>query len=346
MAEFIGFQPNDFFNTKLYTGNNSTNAITGVGFEPALTWLKYRNGTSTQTVQASTLGDYYLSTNGLDGKTAAPNWDSFDADGFTVSGTNSNYNASGNAYVSWNWKAGTTSGITGGTITPTSYDINTTSGIGMYQYAGSGTNGATIAHGLGVAPEMVFLKRTSGSAAWYFGHHRLNGGTNAWNYGMFLNDTAAEAADTGFYNTAPTSSVVTLGNVSTTNNSGQDYMMYAFVGKKGYSKFGGFTGNSNADGPFIYTGFRPAFFCVKRRDAPNKNWAMWDDKRDPYNVAKTALWADTTGAETVSGYKIDFCSNGIKIRENHGDWNTGEMVYMAFAKSPIVSSNDIPGVAR
>ena len=85
MAEFIGFQPNDFFNTKLYTGNNSTNAITGVGFEPALTWLKYRNGTSTQTVQASTLGDYYLSTNGLDGKTAAPNWDSFDADGFTVS---------------------------------------------------------------------------------------------------------------------------------------------------------------------------------------------------------------------------------------------------------------------
>jgi len=358
MAAYISFQPSDYFSTKLYTGDDtSPKTITGVGFQPDITISTSRNVSMAKFVWDAVRGggaDKELCTNatsqeGGEDADAYGYLSAFASDGYTVTAgsINDNFvNDSSSNYVSWNWKAGTTSGISGGTITPTAYSINTTSGIGIYQYDGNGTNGATIAHGLGAVPHMIWIKCTSTSTDWYFSHHNLNGGTTPWNYAMNLNTTSAEYADTGLYDTAPTSSLVTVGNVTNTNNSGKSYMMYVFVGKKGYSKFGGFTGNSNADGPFIYTGFRPAFFCVKRRDAANKNWAMWDDKRDPYNVATTALWADTTGTETSSNYKIDFCSNGIKIRENHGDWNTGEMVYMAFSEFPSVSSNDVAGVAR
>ena len=271
MAEYISFQPSDFFSTKLYTGNDSTNAITGVGFQPDFTWLKYRNGTSTQTLQSSVIGDYYLSSANQDGKTAAPNWDSFDSDGFTVLGTNSNYNASGYSYCSWNWKAGTTSGISGGTITPTAYSINTTSGIGMYEYDGNGTNGATIAHGLGAVPHMIWIKSTSNTTDWYCSHHNLNNSTNPWNYAYALNTTGADYADTGLYDTAPTSSLVTIGNVTNTNNSGKSYLMYVFVGKSGYSKFSVYKGTGNADGAFVYTGFRPAWFMAINSDSAGSN---------------------------------------------------------------------------
>ena len=344
MAEYISFQPSDFFSTKLYTGTGSSNAITGVGFQPDFTWIKDRvSANSNQLVDAVRgVSNIAFSDDQAAEVTDAAGLTAFGADGFTVN-TRSGMNTDTNTYVSWNWKAGTTSGLTGGTITPSAYSINTTSGFSAIAYTGTTTGGETIPHGLGVAPDMVIVKKLSTTSDWKVYHSGVDA-TAPQDYALTLNTTAARDDSVGpWYDTAPTSTLVTLG---TDNNSDSvTYIAYCFASIKGYSKLGAYTGNGNADGSFVYTGFRRSFVMVKK--TAGESWAIIDDKRLGYNVANYQLFANATSIDTTET-RADIVSNGFKVRTTNGEYNTdtGTYVYAAFAEFPIVSSNDVPGTAR
>ena len=346
MAEYISFQPSDFFNTKLYTGTGSSNAITGVGFQPDFSWVKQRNGTQNHKLQDAVRGSTtVIQTNTTAGEsTVSTGMTSFDSDGFTV-GTDAGYNGNTDTYVSWNWKAGTTSGLSGGTITPSSYSINTTSGFGIYAYTGTGSTG-TIAHGLGAVPGCIIVKNLDATAEWQSYQQGIDA-TAPEDYTLQLSaDGARFDTDTRWNDTAPTSSVFTLAGNDTVNGSAVDYIAYVFTEKKGYSKFGSYTGNGVADGAFIYTGFRPAWIMLKISNTTG-DWYLYDSKRVGYNVDNDSLFPNSSQAEATSD-DLDIMSNGFKLRSTNGqingDGNT--IIYAAFAEFPIVSSNDVPTVAR
>jgi len=339
---YISFQPKDFFNPKLYTGTGASNAITGVGFQPDFTWIKQRDGTYYNVVVDAVRGaTNYVYTNATNAEaTDSAFVSSLDADGFTV-GTNSNTNNNTSTYVSWNWKAGTTSGLTGGTITPTAYSINTTSGFGVYAYTGTGAT-ATIAHGLGVAPRCMMFKELGGTAAWMVYHEDLGNGS-----ALILNTNATKQNGSTYFNdTSPTSSVFTVGSNGQVNGSTQTYIAYVFANVKGYSKLGSYTGNGNADGPFVYTGFRPAFVLAKKYSGID-DWGLFDSKREGFNPENDVFYPNLAGTE-VDNDSIDILSNGFKARvtSNWINQAAGTYIYMAFAEFPIVSSNDVPTVAR
>ena len=204
----------DYFNTKLYTGNGSTNAITGVGHQPDWTWIKVTNESGDHGLWDSVRGvSKRIQSNENSAETTTSGVTAFGTDGFTM-GSNSSYNGSSKPYVSWNWKAGTTSVPSGGSITPSAVSINTTSGFGIYKYTGVSGSSATIAHGLGVAPELVIVKKTSGNESWPV-YHSGNTSEPATEY-LHLNTTAATAdADNRWYDTKPTSSLITVGDYET-----------------------------------------------------------------------------------------------------------------------------------
>ena len=344
MAAYIGFQPSDFFNTKLYTGTGSELTVSGVGFQPDLTWLKNRSAAQHYQLYDAVRGAgkvIYSNLNNIQG-TVTQNLKSFTSDGYVL-GTDGSVNTNNQNFVSWNWKAGTTSGISGGTITPSAYSINTTSGFGIYNYAGTGSNG-TIAHGLSSAPKMVICKRIAGDT----------GDWNSWNEGMTsgsyyinLNTNGAEVSNTAVWNsTIPSSTVVSLGTYAAVNASGSTYIMYAFSEVKGFSSMGVYTGNGNVNGSFIYTGFKPAFVSLKKTDGSG-DWYTYDDKRLGYNADNNALYLDLDNAESTSE-DIDILSNGFKLRSTNGEINGsgGKYIYMAWAEQPIVSSNSKAGTAR
>ena len=341
----------DYFNTLLYTGNGSARTITGVGFQPDWVWVKERNSTNFHyvydVVRGNNLNVYTNATDADTNVTSALGGGGIGSqasDGFNiVSGTSNtnNVNTSSNTYVSWNWKAGTTSGLSGGTITPSSYSINTTSGFGIYTYTGTGSAG-TIAHGLGSTPKMIIVKCRSDADTWAVYHEDVG----ATKY-LELDTTAAAQTSTQPWNdTAPTSSVFTVGNWSATNGSSRTYVAYCFVEKAGYSKFGSYTGNGSTNGPFIYTGFKPSWLMVKRYDGGANNWLILDNKRDSTNQMGKGLLPDSTAAE-ATGYNCDFLSNGFKFRLSgsgeNGSSNT--YIYMAFGQS-LVGTNNIPCTAR
>ena len=348
MAAYISFQPTDFFNTKLYSGTGSSNAVTGVGFEPDFVWIKNRTDTSNHRAFDAVRGANKRLTPNTNGAetTTTQELMSFDSNGFTV-GTETDVNSSSHTFASWNWKAGTTSGLTGGTITPSSYSINTTSGFGIYKYTGTGSAG-TIAHGLGVAPTMMIVKKTNTTGDWYVYHKDMPSGNG---YHLRLNATSAEASGTEWNSTNPTSTVFSLGANSNVNASGATFIAYVFAPVKGFSKFGGYTGNGNANGTFIYTGFRPAFVLIKATFG--EAWNIWDDKRNTptgsKNVNYTVLQPSNANAEGTGGAQaIDMLSNGFKTRNSSDEINksANTYVYAAFAEFPFVSSNSKAGVAR
>tara|TARA_R110002020_G_scaffold258804_1_gene472660 strand:+ start:764 stop:1816 length:1053 start_codon:yes stop_codon:yes gene_type:complete len=350
MAAYISFQPSDFFNTTLYTGNGTAIgsgglAVTGVGFQPDFTWIKNRDTT-----------DNYILTDAVRGATNYVNCDrtniqatnaesltTWGADGFTL-GNHAAVNTSAEAYVSWNWKAGTTTGLSGGTITPTAYSINTTSGFGIYQYDGNSTSGATIAHGLGAVPQLVIVKCLDAAENWATGQVGF-----AFTQWMPLDTSGTPTTTAVTWNdTAPTSTLITLGDNALVNtHTTLGYIMYAFAEKRGFSKFGVYTGNNNVEGPMIYTGFRPAWVLFKRIDS-SENWSLYDNKRGPRNVISLGLRPNLDLAESSYGgaNAVDFLSNGFKIREGGTNINNGTYIYSAFAEYPLVSSNSKSGVAR
>ena len=342
-----------FFNTKLYTGTGSSLANTGVGFQPDFTWIKSRSAATDHALYDSVRGttkDITSNTDGLE-TTQSTGLTTFGSDGFTV-GALAKLNTSSATYAAWNWKAGTTgSGTTTGLGTGKaySYSVNTTSGFSITKYLGNSTTGHTIPHTLGVVPKMLFVKKLTSA---YAADWRYGSGMIGWDKVMFLNTTAAATAYTsgeGWNGTAPTSSVFTLGNDSTMNATDVSYIAYVFADKQGYSKFGSYVGNANNDGPFIYTGFKPAFVMIKITTAVN-DWNVWDNKRDPINTSGGAhirFRINTNEAENPNSDGFDILSNGFKIRNTYSEWNaSGTLIYAAFAESPLVNSKGVPNNAR
>ena len=334
-----------FHSDNIWDGTGSSQTIS-CGFQPDITWVKCRNQAYSNRVADSARG--YTKTL-ITNSTAAENasagtvMSGTTSDGFTVV-SDAGSNNSGDKYVGWSWKAGTTTGLTGGTITPTAYSISTTAGQSVIAYTGNVTSGATIPHGLGVTPQMIIIKNLTDVDSWVVYHESL-GNTK------FLElDTngAVSTATNRFNDTSPTSAVFSVGDSGGVNGSGKYLIAYCFATIQGYSKFGTYTGNGNADdGPFIYTGFRPAFLICKRTDGAN-NWKGTDDKRQPnYNLNNKTFNLDTAGVESTED-NCDYLSNGFKLRRNGNDVNGSgyTYIYAAFSEFPIVSSNDVPTVAR
>ena len=335
----------DYFNTKLYTGNGSTQSITGVGFQPDWTWIKQRNGTGWHNVYDAVRGSTKrLQTNDTGAESTITNSiTSFDSDGFSL-GSNGDTNGSSNTTVAWNWKAnGTGSANTDGTINST-VSVNTTAGFSIVSYTGNATAGATIGHGLGSAPSMIIAKRRSAVENWGV-YHKSMGASKYIN----LDTTTAEQSSTSRWNgTEPTSSVFSVNTHASVNGSGDTYIAYCFAEKTGYSKFGSYTGNGSASsGTFIYTGFKPAFVMVKRTDSTS-NWLLYDNRREGYNQTNDYLNPDNSNAEGGGDNYLDLLSNGFKTRVASQSINVSgaSYIYMAFAEAPLVGSNNVPCTAR
>jgi len=341
-----------YFNPVIYTGTGSSNARTGVGFQPDLTWIKNRDVADfhvwTDAVRGATK---YLKTNTYTSVnvTDVESLKSFDSDGFTV-GTMNEVNTNTEKFVAWNWKAGTTTGIAGSpSITPTSYSFNQTAGFSIIKYVGNATLGATIPHGLSAAPEFVICKSTTATEAWSTGHQGLNEGTTPWNYAVALSSTNDEYPSISYWNnTAPSSTLVTLGNGGGQNYNGATVMAYCFTPIQGFSKFGRYTGNGNVDGTFIYTGFRPAFvMCKQAGTVSSSSWMLYDSKREGINEENAYLEPNSTQEEYLT-VDIDILSNGFKLRDTAASVNNsaGSYVYIAFAEAPFVNSSGVPVNAR
>jgi len=252
-------------------------------------------------------------------------------------------------------KAGTTSGLSGGTITPSAYSINTTSKFGIYKYTGNATGSQTIAHGLGATPSCVIFKQTSGSEQWRV--HFMKA-PNPYTKMLLWNDVAAEGSQSNGLS-AVSSTTITFGSDGAYNASGGEYICYVFCDVAGYSKFGSYVGNGNVDGTFVYTGFKPAFVMAKCASATGSytSWSIFDTTRQTFNPnAGKTLYANLTSAEgkrgngsdsstTIPG--IDMLSNGFKCRVLNDEVNnTQTYVYMAFAEAPLVGTNNVPATAR
>jgi hypothetical protein len=335
----------DYFNTVLYTGTGATNAITGVGFQPDFFWFKNRGG------NYHVLGDSirgitkFLYSNDTSAEvTNTTVIDSLDADGYTL-GNNSNasevVNISPNSMVSWNWLGGG-AGVsnTDGSITST-VSANTTSGFSVVGWTGTGANG-TIGHGLGTAPAMIIVKARGAVKDWMVGHNSLG-----WTKYINLNTTSASStASTVWQDTTPDSDKFSVGSSSDVNTSSTTMIAYCFAEKKGFSKFGSYTGNGNADGTFVYTGFKPAFVMLKRTN-DTAHWQMQDSKRIGFNPENERLYASDSAAEQTINF-IDLLSNGFKcITTDAGANGSGDnFIYMAFAENPFVTSTSIPTTAR
>ena len=337
----------DYFNTKLYTGNGSTNAITGVGFQPDLTWVKVRSTAAYHVLQDAVRGATGTANYSMISASAASDVSdaitSFNSDGFSL-GTDSNArsNANGETQVAWNWLgANGTAANTNGDIAST-VSANTTSGFSIVSYTGTGSN-ATVGHGLGSTPKMIIVKNRSGTQGWGVYHASL-GNTK------YLQLNAADAAGTAstfWNNTTPTNQVFSIGTSGWVNDSGSNYIAYCFAEKQGFSKFGSYVGNGNADGTFVYTGFKPAFVLTKYSTSTSGWWQILDNKRDVYNPTSHALFANVNDSEyNLSNYHTDYLSNGFKLRNTlaGGNASGGTYIYMAFAEEPLVGDN--PATAR
>jgi len=346
--------PSAYFQTKIYSGDgNDDRNITFDGnsdMQPDWLWFKRRNQDVNHIIFDSTRGvtKRYHSNNNNQEATESNFLQAFQSDGFQV-GTDADINGSGGTYVGWGWKAngGTTSSFTesgnnpGGTI-----QTNTTAGFSIITTTGTGNTG-TIAHGLGAVPEIIISKQRSNAENWAI-YHGSN--TSAPETEILSLNTADATADNanGYNDTAPTSSVFTVHTKNEVNTDARTYVHYVFTPIQGYSKFGSYTGNGNADGPFIYTGFKPAWI-MQKNTADSTNWNIYDNKRSTFNKADDVLLANASIAEeAVGGKSIDFLSNGFKLRGSDNETNdNGDVhIYMAFAESPFVSSEGVPTTAR
>ncbi len=333
----------DYFNTTLWTGDgNSTQNITGTGFNADWIWLKGRSGAGDHQLYDKVRGvQKMIISNGTNAEsTNSIGLQTFGSDGFTMG---SDMTGNGSTFVSWNWLAnGSGSANTDGSISST-VSANTTSGFSISTYTGTGSN-ATIGHGLGVKPSMIICKRLNSTGGWISYHSALG----ATKY-LYLDNTDAEAANsTVWQDTEPTTSVFSVGTASNCNASGGTYVAYCFAEKKGFSKFGSYTGNGNADGTFVYTGFKPAFVIIKNSSA-TESWYILDTKRPGYNTNNYYLLPNTNGAEgTSTSLATSLLSNGFKIENSDTSMNTSGQtyIYMAFAEAPFVGTNNIPATAR
>ena len=343
-------KPTDYFNTVTYTGSAGGQTISGVGNQPDFIWVKQRgdagydhslhnsvSGVLKQLISNSTAAeitnnDTVTSTNAdgfvLGADTAGPN-------------ANSN-NQDGKTYVAWNWKAGgSASNNTDGSIT-SSVSASTDAGFSIVKYTGTGSS-ATVGHGLGVAPNVIITKQLTGTTQWNFQSSMMG-----YSQYMALNTTDASQATGGALISSVSNTTYSCdGNSAINAGSGSTYVSYCFAEKTGYSKFGSYTGNGNADGTFVNTGFKPAFVMIKNTSSGSTKWTMCDNKRDGFNDNNHRLFADTNDAESTSN-PWEMYSNGFKMTTTGSFVNASgsNYIYMAFAENPLVGSNFVPTTAR
>ena len=359
--------PSAYFQTKTYTGNGSNGyAITNDGnsdLQPDLWWVKNRDKTYDHNLYDSTRGtSLRLVSNSTTAEaTATDRIASFDTNGFTLNGSVIS-NENNNPHVAWQWKAngGTTSSNTDGTGITSTVQANTDAGFSIVTYTGIGSGNAnpSVGHGLGVTPQVVLVKGRSQANSWVMYHYGIDG-ANSRNKYLILNSSGAAGTLANYWGTAASGGVTssTFG-VYADNQSGNNYLngthvAYCFAEKQGYSKFGSYIGNGFANGPFVYTGFKPAFVMFKRSTG-SQSWDIHDSTRDPFNPMPRRLLPNLAYQEETrptSGASIDcmdFLSNGFKIRSIETILNASgdTFVYMAFAENPFVTSTGIPTTAR
>ena len=345
--------PELYFQTKLYTGTGSSNAITLDGSEnmqPDWVWIKCRDDSHNHQVFDSVRGVHKrMRTDTIGAETeSSESLKSFDSDGFTL-GTQANVNASAsgdNSFVAWNWKAGTSfsndASATGIGSLDSSGSVNDTAGFSIVSYTGNSTV-STIKHGLSTTPSAIILKGRIADRNWIVGHQ-----SEGWGKSASMDGNGTFSSQTHWNNTAPTNSVFTIegGSNSNVNTNSAGYITYCFSEKKGFSKFGTYTGNGQAnDGTFVYTGFAPAWLMLKRADSTSQ-WCIIDNKRPGYNIAVNTLFANLSDVEATD-LGVNLLSNGFKEdTTNNLGASGGTYIYMAFAESPFVNSNGVPNNAK
>jgi len=346
--------PELYFQTKLYTGNGGTQSITLDGSEnmqPDWVWIKRRNGAESHALFDSVRGvqKQLPSDSASAEQTVSTSLTAFGSDGFTV-GAYSRVNASSDTFASWNWKAGTSFSNDASSTSIGSLDssgsVNETAGFSIVTYVGNGSSGATIKHGLSTVPTFMMI-RVYDAAAGFQVYSKAVGNTK---FAGYLNATDAAGTSAGpWNNTTPTSSVFTVGNGGNTNNNGGTHIAYIFSERQGFSKQGVYTGNGNANGAFVYTGFKPAWVMIKST-ASGEDWFIWDNKRPGFNKSfNPYLQPNTNNAEyDGSGAFAQLLSNGFKINGTSSYLNSsgGTYIYLAFAESPFTTSTGIPTTAR
>jgi len=346
--------PSAHFQIALHTSTNAA-TITNDGnsdLQPDFLWSKARGAAHNHALYDSTRGvTKYLSSNATSAvTTASSGYDltAFNSDGFTTGNNQFNTICGGTTYVAWQWKAnaGTTVSVTESGNNPGgTHQANTTSGFSIVTYTGTGATG-TVTHGLGVAPKFIMIKNRGVTDPWavYYGDNT--------DY-LVLNTNAATVDNAAWWNdTSPSSTVFTVSTDHSVNADAETYLAYCFAEVQGFSKIGSYVGNGDAIGPFIYTGFKPAWILIKQiTDAAGDDWILYDNKREPVNVAIKKLFPNQAAAESSSYDSIDMLSNGFKTRTNLGGTNSDgkTYIYMAFAHHPFVTSDDggsIPTTAR
>jgi hypothetical protein len=326
-----------FFDTNLYTGTSATQTIVNSGaFQPDWIWIKDRSVNRSHRLMDSVRGiNKILYTDLTIAEDTGSCLSSINSNGFTLN-TTDNMNITGETYAAWQWRAGNNAGASNsaGSITST-VSVNTTSGFSIVTYTGTGAN-ATVGHGLGVTPSMVIVKnRTVSANSWCTWHISLISGE----YTLFLDGTNAQTSSPTIWNSAiPTSTVFPVGTATGTNASSSNLVAYCFAPVAGFSAFGSYTGNGSPDGPFVYTGFRPAFLMIKRTDSgASVDWQIIDTTRDVTNVAGYLLQPNANNAESNATPVLDFLSNGFKNRNTYSVTNAtaATYIYMAFASNPF-----------
>ena len=353
MAAYISFQPRDHYKTHLYTGTGASLATTfpeTTAMAPDFVWIKNIDAADSSILTTSVVGatKYLSSDAGTAMTTNAESLKSFDSDGFTV-GTLANINTNTEQCESFNWKMGNTTGIDldGADLTPIAYSFNQTTRQSIIQWLGVVSSAPnTIPHGLGVVPQVILVKNYSGADNWSM-YTETTGNTMM----LVLETNDGEQNNPGpgtqWNDTTPTATKFTTGSNGRTGGGSSEYLQaFCFASVRGYSQFGSYEGNGNADGPFTYTGFSPAFVMIKRTDTIG-NWLMFNNKVLGYNPDNDETLANDPGVPGA-GDNIDLLSNGFKLKVSTAESNYlgGEFVYWAFAEFPFVSSNSKPTTAR
>ena len=336
----------EYFNTVLYSGNGGTQSITGVGFSPSWVWLKGRSFLSNHRLNDVVRGaSASLKSNATSAEDTTSTYyvTSFDSDGFSLNSGNGDVNQSGGTFASWNWKAGTafsnSAGSNGATIA-SSGSVNTDAGFSIVSWTGNATN-STVYHALDKAPQLIIAKnRDTNGTEWPVLETLVNGATHY----LRLNENYASTSTSIIWNnTNPTSNVFSIGTYSYINESLKDIIAYCFHSVDGFSKVGSYVGNYNVNGPFVYTGFRPAFIIIKSTVTTGYSWYMMDSTRTAYNGSQAWLSPDQTNTEdTSTGEEVDILSNGFKIRTNWtrlNDSGSPTYIYLAFAENPFKYAN-------
>jgi len=338
--------PGDYFNTVLYTGDGTTSrSITGVGFQPDFVWGRERNGAAHHTLVDAVRG---LSTGGrlssnrtnAEDNVSNATLASFDSDGFTTGSSANIFNTDGRTFAAWNWKAGNTTTVNEDGSISANTSVNTSAGFSIVTFTSPASGTFTVGHGLGTTPNVIIHKERSRAVNWGMWHDGVM--TSASQY-LILNTTGALASYSNYWGSAvPTSSVFGMG-INASVAASQNLVCYCFAEVEGFSKFGKYVGNGNAEGTFVHTGFRPAFVMVKRTNTSGTEWVMFDNKRDSYNEVIRYIFPSSNAAEATSTsyYGLDFLSNGFKWRRVHTPTNNSgdTYVYMAFAENPFKYAN-------